>query len=220
MKLFTYTKSHMHFVLIFMFAITLMAVCTDRVQAQPSTANYTFTHITNDSLTDMSSGAKILIPPGVGYSSSAVSPLRDIGFDFYFMGERYTRFSTSVNGFLRLGEPIGGGGPDSNSLNDLNRTDLLPIIAPFWNFLIMQEFNFNIDSKGVRYKVSGSAPGRVLTIEWNGFIRSSPSLVPTPVSSTFQLRLYETSGKIEFVYGQMIAQSPPVRASIGFSAGE
>jgi hypothetical protein len=52
----------------------------------------------------------------------------------------------------------------------------------------------------MKYQVGGSAPNRVLTVEWIG-VRSF--LSSGAGSMNFQVKLYETSGKIEFVYGPM-----------------
>ena len=62
--------------------------------------SYAFATSTAGSLTDMSSGTTQLL---AGNLDDTASGVRDIGFDFYFMGVRYTTFGINDNGVLRLG---------------------------------------------------------------------------------------------------------------------
>lgn len=182
----------------------LILIKTVTVLAQ-STANYFFSTVTTGSLIDMSSGTTSLIG---ALQDEAVSSLVDIGFDFVFMGKVYSKFAASSNGFIRLGVA------PSSALyeNQLSRTDNLPIIAPFWDNLATSA------TGGVRYKVIGTAPNRVLVVEWyNMEVNYSSSTA----DATFQLLLKETSGEIEFIYGSMNigSGSSIVSASIGFTNG-
>ena len=52
----------------------------------------------------------------------------------------------------------------------------------------------------VHYKVTGAAPNRVLTVE---FLNMSIVYNGTAADGTYQVRLHETTGQIEFVYGAM-----------------
>lgn len=190
---------------LFLFTVIIIPLLTMEIYAQPSTANYIFTHAQNGTLTDMSSGTTELIGVGV---DDGVSGLANIGFDFYFMATRYNSFSVTTKGVVRLGSPA-----DLNFDNNLNTSSGLPLITPFWD-------DIGVSSTGeVRYKVTGTAPERVLTVEW--FNMRIALFGSTTADGTFQLRLYETTGKIEFVYGSMnIGEgSPTVTASIGFTTG-
>lgn len=74
----------------------------------------------------------------------------------------------------------------------------------------------NATTGKVHYKSQGSAPNRVLIIEWKDLLLNWSATGTT--LSTFQLRLYE-SGKIESVYGQMWNSSTSSQSSsIGFSS--
>jgi hypothetical protein len=67
--------------------------------------------------------------------------------------------------------------------------------------------------------MTGTAPNRCRVIEWNATINNS-SQNPA-ATAKFQMRLYEGSGIIEYVYGNMSigTLSSTVTASVGFSAG-
>ncbi|HNX08415.1 MAG TPA: hypothetical protein PKL96_12595, partial [Bacteroidales bacterium] len=77
-----------------------------------STANYTFSSVTNGSLIDMSTGTTDLLATGTYYDDVA-SPVANIGFGFYFMGAPYTQFSANSNGQMQLGGTAIGGGSQS-----------------------------------------------------------------------------------------------------------
>lgn len=74
-----------------------------------STANYAFTTNATGSLAlladgstavDMTTGTNQLVAAS---SDQGVSAVTNIGFDFYLMGAKFTQFSTSANGVLKLG---------------------------------------------------------------------------------------------------------------------
>jgi hypothetical protein len=160
------------------------------VPGAASTANYVFAADNSGSFTDMSFGTTKLIGPDADDAASLSVPM---GFEFYLMGNRYTEFSVNSNGLIALGStPVA-----SSAYSVTGGTTATPIISAFGGDL-------RVGSSGkVHYRVSGSAPNRILTIE---FLNMSLLSVPSPGTNdgTFQVRLYETSGKIEFVYGPMV----------------
>jgi uncharacterized repeat protein (TIGR01451 family) len=167
-----------------------------RVQAQ-ATANYAFATNVSGTFTNMSSGTTQLIPAG---ADDTASLLTNIGFDFVYMGTRFTQFGVNSNGYLRLG------GTPATAQYAL-ATGTIPLITAFGSDLIT-----SLSGK-VHYKVTGSAPNRVLTVEWlNQTIIYEGA--GTSIDGTYQLRLYESSGVIETVYGAMNRNT-----STGFSGG-
>ncbi len=175
-----------------------------------STVNYSFSNDNTSSLTDMSSGAtNILLPNSTtGDFSSSVN---NIGFDFWLMGVRYANFSVNSNGLMRLGKSV----VSNTGNNSLATGTNLPLLTAFWDNL--NSYSVSSTSR-VRNKVSGAAPNRILTVEWKDFIISNNSSSSTQLS-TFQIRLYETSGIFEYVYGRMqiATGSSTVTASIGMT---
>ena len=117
-----------------------------------------------------------------------------IGFTFRYCGTNYTTLSVSTNGWLVLGTTI------SNDLptNNLGGT-ALPIIAPLWDDNAVS----GSGTADIFYSVSGSAPNRVFTIEWYR-MKWDHNLGPQTWlrSISFQVKLYETSNNIDFVYQQ------------------
>ena len=161
-------------------------------------------------MTDMSTGASnILLPTSVAGDFS--SSVNNIGFDFWLMGIRYANFSVNSNGLMRLGKTV----VSNTGTNSMATGTNLPLLTAFWDNL--NSYSTSATSR-VRSKVIGSAPNRVLTVEWKDFVISNNSSSSTQLS-TFQIRLYETSGIFEYVYGRMqiATGSSTVTASIGMT---
>lgn len=134
------------------------------------------------------------------------SDFTDIGFDFWYNGVRYTQFSVSTNGFIDFSSSTADGGAGGGAFsydntvfsNTAAGTRTYPSLALFYDDLMAQG-GVSALGNSIKYFVSGTAPNRVLTVEWINMAvygNTSPSL-------NFQAKLYETSGVIEFVYGTM-----------------
>lgn len=168
--------------------------------------------------------------PSIFNENEARGPF-DIGFSFAFGCNVYTQFSITSTGHIILGSTA----PFNQNANSLNGSALYPIIAPFWD----QHHYYNTyvtagcpagsnADVGVKYLLSGTAPNRVLTVEWKAnLVSTEPAFnrwltCNLPSIHTFQVRLYETSNEIVFHYGLM-AVSTNVNvnssASIGLAAG-
>ena len=158
-------------------------------------ANYTFSTGTTESLTDMSSGTTTLIGSNQSSTSSAIT---NIGFDVFFVGAYYNQFSVNTNGVFRFG-PIAVV-PGGNSYVIPGNDRIVPFAGANTPFV-------ETSSTGrVHYKVIGSAPNRILVIEWlNMEITGGSS-----ADGTFQLRVYESApgstnpGRVDMVYGTMV----------------
>ena len=190
--------------------ITLFLVASSFVFCQ-STANYSFSNVSNASLTDMSTGSSNLLIP-TSTSGDFASALAPIGFDFWLMGTRYDHFSVNSNGLMRLGKTTVTNAYSNTAANSATNT---PALFAFWDDL--NSYTTSSTSR-VRYKVTGGAPNRILTVEWKDFIISYNSSSSTQLS-TWQINLYETSGVFEYVYGamQIASGASTVTASIGMT---
>ncbi len=130
----------------------------------------------------------------------------NIGFPFNFAGTMYNTFSISTNGFIRLGNAVAG----NSWINGLdNASGQAPLIAAFWD-------DNNRNGGSIQYAVSGSAPNRTLEVGWNQINTEGAGQTNNAVSSSFKLRLHETTGVIEFIYGSMVS-TEGTTASIGLN---
>lgn len=156
-------------------------------------------------LEDMSAGTTQLIGPGTDNDNSALSP---IGFTFRMDNLNSTTFSANGNGFIVLGRLPAG----ASSVNDLNAVAVdNPKAAPFWDDLC-------VGSNGkVHYKTIGAPGMRKLIVEWQNMQITRNGACSGPGTGTFQLWLLETTGVIQFVYGNGMADTAPVDG--GYSVG-
>ena len=138
--------------------------------------------------------------PEVSADDAISSPI-SIGFTFIYGDYSYSELKVSSNGCIGLGTSHTG----SYMNNDLASVTRVPIIAPLWD-------DCSLASGTCEYLLSGTAPDRVFTIQYNnlrwGYASSS--------FFNFQVRLYE-SGKVALVYGPCTGNPSSPTASIGIN---
>lgn len=156
---------------------------TTKVQAQTAD-QYFFTTCTGVSLDPMT-GATQLLGASVDDDPSAVAP---IGFTFNFEGVAYTQFSLSPDGFMKLG----GTAAVSQFTNTTSSTTNIPKLFPHWEDMATGVGGW------VKYITTGTAPNRILKVEW--FV-TIPRDVTGSANTKFQVWLYEGTDVIEFRYG-------------------
>jgi len=123
---------------------------------------------------------------------------QNIGFSFEFNGTMFTQFVLNTNGVIKLGAiaPIDAllvdalVSTEENLIYPLNR-DLMGGVSPEY-----------------RVYTSGVAPNRICTIQFKDL--AEYDLIPAQqqyASLNFQIKLFETSNNVEFVYGSFVATS-------------
>ncbi|MCB2408057.1 T9SS type A sorting domain-containing protein [Hymenobacter lucidus] len=159
-------------------------------------------------------------------SDDANSDVQNIGFNFPYNGATWSTFILSTNGFIKLGStPLSDpflyyayaqteaagtfpGGPVASTDTRSNN-----ILAPFSTDLTAAT------GGGTEYRVAttGTAPNRICTIQWKN-VRDKPkqanstntAVIGTQLDNfSFQVKLYETTGQIDFVYGPSTAGAGP-----------
>lgn len=128
-----------------------------------------------------------------------------IGFPFVYMGRTYTTVSASTNGWLTLGQSISAAAPG----NALATGGARPVLAPLWDDLeLVSATNFS-------YQTAGSSGSRVFTAEW----RSVKWYYNTLSLISFQVKLSEATGAVQFSYSPDNATSPggSATASVGIT---
>ena len=164
--------------------------------------NYSYTLLTTTYAAN--SGGTVIVPASTDDGTSAV---QNIGFSFSYNCNTYTQFMVSSNGWMVLGNGI------SSSLysNALGTTGQGPILAPLWDDMK------TASSGNVNYVLSGSAPNRVLSIEWMNILWNYGASAPV---MSYEVKLYESSNIIDFVYYRVPSGSiNSGSASIGISSG-
>ncbi len=135
-----------------------------------------------------------------------------IGFNFVYNGVTYTKLNVCSNGFLSLGTAFKSvaattaaaavyySNPDLTG-KTANDTIPRPIIAPFWTDLDVQNPTSTATTPGICYTTAGTAPNRVFTIQWRK-AKWDYSSTDASGSISFQVKLFETSNIIEFIYNR------------------
>jgi hypothetical protein len=141
-----------------------------------------------------------------GNTDDGVSGLIPIGFDFWYMGIRYTNIAATTNGWFSLGTiPT-----DYLYTNNLTSGGApRPVIAPLWDDLDV------IATTNVTYKTTGTVGSRVFTIQ---YLNTKWSYQATGAVISFQVNLYESTGKIEFIYRPEATLALSPSASVGITA--
>ncbi|TAE86087.1 MAG: T9SS C-terminal target domain-containing protein [Bacteroidetes bacterium] len=162
---------------------------------------------------DMSVGTTTLIGPLVRNGSGSGLVNFPNNFDCWVMGTKATSFSVSSHGWLGLNQALtsvnfwlGGSG--------IRVAPLLLNNSPSSNSPAMG----TSPSGKVHYKLVGAAPNRTLVVEYQNMTISSAVASSTTNDATFQARVYEATGIIEFVYGNInVSGATAINGNIGFS---
>jgi len=184
----------------FAFLICFAAVQTARAQAITSyvfaPSSGTFTAL---------SGATVQTLAG-GSTDDGFYPLAPIGFNFKYNNVVYTQVSASTNGWMRFGSLANGA-----ATNNLTSGGARPLVAPLWDDLAVSPTG----GGSVSYLTTGTAPNRVFTMQWLNMRWNFSAAGPV---ISFQVKLYETTNAVQFVYRQEATAASTPSASIGITA--
>ncbi|MGV3623193.1 MAG: putative Ig domain-containing protein, partial [Archangium sp.] len=128
-----------------------------------------------------------------------------VPINFPFFTGTFNSVYMSQYGYLAL-----DAAPASSSANQAiphsSTTASIPksFIAPWWDALVGPLSTTN----GYRYQISGAAPNRTMAFEWNAF---GANAAANRIS--FQVILYETTGRVRFAYSTALPGT--VSASVG-----
>ncbi|SET84266.1 T9SS type A sorting domain-containing protein [Hymenobacter actinosclerus] len=184
----------------------LLGLATGAAHAQNLNYNTFGASNTPGTYTDLGASATVIATPNTDDANSAATP---IGFSFNFNGQAFTDFVLNTNGYLALGTtapsapyfPTSSTTTTSGPLNDAAQTNLL------------LPFNTDLESAAAgpavySYQLSGTAPNRICTIQWKGVSdKSAATPAKQYASLDFQVKLYETSNRVEFVYNTATASA-------------
>ncbi len=140
-----------------------------------------------------------------------------IGFDYWYLGTRYNYLSVSVNGFCDFSSSAADGDAGAGGCGAIqyrenpnaftcNTNGTWLALAPLYDDIWVNNGGANPLSTSIRYLNTGTYPNRVMTIEWinmDAWNAANPPTFTAAASLNFQVKLYEGTGNIEFVYGTM-----------------
>ncbi len=138
-----------------------------------------------------------------------------LDFPVFFGYFNYNRILISDTGGLYFASGNTVIDPDDEFGNAISNNLGLAAIAPF---------SCNTSgyvNREIRYETLGTAPNRVLVIQWKGFFRQYAA---SPERFEYQCRIYETTNKIDFIYGNFtnptnLTLSGQTGAEVGLRGG-
>lgn len=137
-----------------------------------------------------------------------------IGFNFNFgYGadlQVFSKVTINSNGWIALGSNTIPN-QTAYATNNLAMTTIGPIIAPLWDDLSVATGSW---TAGISYQTSGDPGNQVFTVEWREMSWQWGYSTPT---ISFQVKLYEINGDIEFIYKQESGIVHTGSASIGIA---
>ena len=176
-------------------------------------ANYVYTATTST----WTANATPTVITGLQSTSSAdvndvLSSAINIGFTFNYGFTDYTQFKASENGFITFNTA----NTSSQPTNNLNTSTERTIVAVLWD-----DNNLTYNSSpysNVNYKLTGTSPSRVLTIEWSRLTWIKTNNTSGTINC--QIKLYETTNVIEFIYdrsttGYSLTNNPTTSIGLG-----
>lgn len=184
--------------------------------------NYSTARNTSVSFSSISSSGNSVTSwrnTGSGTENDNRSYSINIGFDFWYIGVRYTSVSVSTNGFLDFSSNTDNGDAITDDFGPSNSSFTSPsaIQGTLPSLAIMYD-DLSVSSAGlissIKYLTSGSAPNRVFTVEWIGLDFSGN---PTP-DLNFQIQLFESTGVIKYNYGTMTGGTANYSYTCGLNA--
>jgi len=160
--------------------------------------------IISGTYTDLGSNGSVITTSDFDNANS--SPV-NIGFTFNFNCQSFTQFILNTNGFIKLGNTppsspslffdgantAGGGIFNSTNSADMN------LISPF-----NHDLTTGTGTPEYRVFTSGSSPDRVCTIQFKNVRDKTSTPAQQYDNIEFQIKLYETTNIIEFVYGNWV----------------
>ena len=178
----------------------LIVLMFSKANAQPP--NYAF-QAASGTYTPLVGGTVAVISSGDfddGFSNAI-----PIGFSFTYNGTAYTTISASANGWTALGTNITLTTSTTNLTSGANR----PKLAPLYEDIHL------VSNSNLTYATTGVAGSRVFTLQYANVLWDFAAVTP---SLSFQVKLYEGTNIIEFVY-QQESGSVELNSSGGASIG-
>lgn len=164
----------------------LLAVLTDSIKVIDPTACSTYT-VSPIAFAPIS-GTGTRVTNFTSNPDDGVSQALPIGFPFEFFCNTYTQFVMSTNGFISfdLGSPQG-----------CCSGQLLPNNGRPNNLIALAWEDLDVENDFLEYFVTGTAPNRILVVNYNGIDHYPGNSTGSNLPITIQLQLYEGSNIIE-----------------------
>lgn len=190
-------------------------LATYAAQAQVPASSYTFSAAAG-TYTDITGTAGLVALPATFIADNVTSTAIPVGFTFYYCGTAYTQVAACTNGWLSFNAATTStaSGNSTGNLTGSAASNVKPALMPLWD-----DLKGHVDSaSAAAYVTTGTAPNRVFTFQWKNWMWSRSGAV----NISFQVKLYETSNIVEYIYKQEAGAGSPSAtsgATIGIADG-
>lgn len=151
-------------------------------------------------------GGTVLTGPGL-----------DIGFNFTFNGTVFDRLGINANGWISLGQSaLGATAVNMTTTSAYTPLSTAAAVTPdiLINRIAAQARDLQSQTGGsIRLETIGTAPNRICVIQWTNYKKYGTT--GTGDSFNFQIRLFETSNNIKFVYGAYVSNATAGNFQVG-----
>lgn len=138
-----------------------------------------------------------------------------IGFTFKYNGNDFDLFGVNANGWIAFGQSSLA----PNSVNMNSSAANTPISATSTATAVLQNrtsiFGRSLAGQStskLTYTTIGTAPNRILVVEW---LRYRRGITSNGETMNFQIRLHETTNVVEFVYGAVVYAGAGATIQVG-----
>ena len=181
-----------------------------------SSAIGTFSPITGGTLlgTETSDDQRFVDPAVPAGGTTNTGPGFPIGFDFMFNGISFDRLAINNNGWISLGQSALT--PSVNMTYSALATPLgsTSVITPGQLTSRIAALGRDLGAQvgsSLRLQTIGTSPNQICVIQWLDYKKYSN----TGDSFDFQIRLYQTTNKVEIVYGDMTSNATSGNFQVG-----
>lgn len=165
-----------------------------------SQSNRTYNVITEGTVLGSNLSDELVFNNNVDGATGSVTDIGfPIGFNFTYNGNVYDRFAVATNGYIVLGTGRFTIANVTSGLFGAATVGTFNAIAPMQMDLVGQ-----LGSQ-IMYVTTGVFPNRILTVQWKGIKRYN--IVGATSNLNFQIKLYETSNTISFIYGSNVTNT-------------
>ncbi len=171
-------------------------------------ASYSFSASNSTTYTSISSSGTYV---SACNSDDGTQTSISIGFNFVYCGTTYTTLSANANGWLSLVNSSSSGFPTY-----INDPSYFSSYMSSGNGFLMAQWD-DMYYPSCYYSTTGSSPNRVFTFEWGTAYHCCSA---SGANASFQVKLYETTNVIEYIYGSSSFSSSSATIGIANSSSD
>ncbi|RYZ45644.1 MAG: hypothetical protein EOP49_24780, partial [Sphingobacteriales bacterium] len=194
--------------------LLVVLCCVGRTAKAQSASTYSFTALSG-TFTDITGTTGLVTLPNTFLANDQTIITIPIGFPFNYCGNNYNNVAACTNGWLSFNTAMTTAMTAlTNTLANLSGTPAIrPGLMPLWDD--MGASPTSTPAGAASYVTTGAMPNRVFTFQYKNWQWNNN----TGVNMSIQVKLYEGTNVIEYIYQQGGVAGTPASATIGIVDG-